>query len=359
MPKRKFSAITAGVILTALAVGLAVEIVVHFSQDRPGPSVAFSKESAPGTIKPKVLFVNSYHEGYPWSDGIVDGVLNVLKVHRLKDGTLDCSASPVTLSICYMDTKRNGSEQFKRQAGVKVKDIIESWKPDVVIGSDDNYTKYVIMPYYRGGKLPFVFCGVNWDASEYGLPCSNVTGMLEVCYIPKLLDAMRPYAHGTRVGLLGARNETNEKEAKFYAKSAAVKIEQVALVDTLEQWKTTYVDLQGKVDMLILLPPSFIQKPQDLAQARRFVLQNTRIPTGSVEEWIAPYSLICQAKMGSEQGEWAAKTAMQVLAGELPKDIPLAANHETRVILNMPLAKKLGIKFPINMIEQSTLIGEE
>jgi ABC-type uncharacterized transport system substrate-binding protein len=355
--KRK--TITLSIALMALAVGLTVEVAAHFSQDRPGPSVAFSKEPAPATNKPKVLFVNSYHEGYPWSDSILDGILATLNIHRFNDGRLDCSASPVTLSLCYMDTKRNGAEEYKRQAGLRVKSIVECWKPDLVIGSDDNYAKYVIVPYFRGAKLPFVFCGVNWDASEYGLPCSNVTGMLEVAYIPKLMDALRPYAHGSRVGLMGARNETNEKDVRFYAKSAGVKIEQAVLVDTFEQWKATYADLQGKVDMLILLPPSFIEAPREQAEARRFVLQNTRIPTGSVEEWIAPYSLICQAKLGDEQGEWTAKTALRVLAGESPKDIPLAANHETRVILNMPLAKKLGIKFPVNLIEQSTLIGEE
>ena len=96
-----------------------------------------------------------------------------MKVHRLKDGRLDCSASPVTLSLCCMDTKRHGTEEFKRQAGVKVKGIIESWKPDVVIGSDDNYVKYVIVPYFRDAKLSFVFCGVNcWPTWPQGSPVS-------------------------------------------------------------------------------------------------------------------------------------------------------------------------------------------
>jgi len=354
MKKLIFAIALAGMIL-----GLAVEAYTHFNRNKPIPSAAVSQARTPETVKHRVLFVNSYHEGYPWSDGIVDGTIAALKIHRLKDGQLDCSGSRVILRVCYMDTKRHGTEEFKRKAGAKVQEIIKSWKPDLVMGSDDNFVADVVVPYCCDSRIPVVFCGVNWDASEYKLPRRNVTGMLEVAYIPKLMEALRPYAHGNRIGLLGARNETNEKEARFYAKSAGVKIEQLALVDTFEQWKKAYVALQNQVDMLILLPPSFIQTPQEQSLARQFVWENTKIPSGSVEEWIAPYSLICQAKLGSEQGEWAAMAVLRILGGVSPADIPFGTNYRTQVILNMPLAKKLGIMFPVNLIEQSLLVNEE
>jgi hypothetical protein len=40
-----------------------------------------------------------------------------------------------------MDTKRNTSEDFKKQAGLKAKKAIADFTPDVVIASDDNGTK--------------------------------------------------------------------------------------------------------------------------------------------------------------------------------------------------------------------------
>ena len=138
-----------------------------------------------------------------------------------------------------------------------------------------------------------------------------------------------------------------------------MKIEHATFVDTLAQWKQAYIDIQDKVDMLILAPPSFIETEQDQADARAFVLQNTKIPTGSVEEWIAPYSLVCYAKVGGEQGEWAARAALRILSGVSPDRIPVAVNHHARLCLNMPLAKKLGIRFPVEMIEQASLISEK
>jgi hypothetical protein len=310
--------------------------------------------------KPKVLLVDSYHEGYPWSEGIIRGACEALRPpgSARVGGPADSRELIVDLRIARMDTKRNTSEEFKRQAGQKVKEAIDAWRPGVVICCDDNSVAYVIVPFYRNADLPFVFCGVNWDASAYGLPCRNVTGMVEVSLITSLLGSLRQNARGDRVGLLGARNESNQKEALYYRKQFSVSLASTVFVDNLEQWKSAYVELQDKVDMLILAPPSFLAGEQDQAEARRFVLEKTRIPTGSVEDWIAPYSLVCNAKIAAEQGQWAARAALRILAGTAPREIPVAANRNAQLYLNMPLARKLGVIFPVELIEQAVLIGE-
>jgi hypothetical protein len=77
----------------------------------------------------KILYVDSYHEGYEWSDGITNGIQETL------DGT------GVDLKIYRMDTKRNPDEGFKEKAGLEAKSVIEEFEPDVVITSDDNAFK--------------------------------------------------------------------------------------------------------------------------------------------------------------------------------------------------------------------------
>ena len=79
-----------------------------------------------------------------------------------------------------MDTKRNKSDEYKIAVGREARDLILSWQPDVVITADDNAAKYLIQPYFKDSATPFVFCGVNWTAEEYGFPYSNVTGIVEV-----------------------------------------------------------------------------------------------------------------------------------------------------------------------------------
>jgi len=57
----------------------------------------------------KVLYVNSYHKGYPWSDGIEKGIHNIL------------ADTAIELKTIYMDTKRNPEEEFIKQAALGVK----------------------------------------------------------------------------------------------------------------------------------------------------------------------------------------------------------------------------------------------
>ena len=115
----------------------------------------------------KVLYIDSYHQGYAWSDGITKGIEEALK------------DSGAELKVHRMDTKKKPSEEFKKEAAEKAKALIEEYKPDVVIASDDNAAKYLIAPYYKDSEQPFVFCGVNWDAGVYGFPTANITGMVD------------------------------------------------------------------------------------------------------------------------------------------------------------------------------------
>lgn len=113
----------------------------------------------------RFLYVDSCHEGFTWSDGITNAIQKTLRGHD------------VNLKIHRMDTKRNPDEKYKIRAVRIAKSMIDNYRPDLVIASDDNASKYIIMPYYKNGSLPFLFCGVNYSADAYGSPYSNVTEM--------------------------------------------------------------------------------------------------------------------------------------------------------------------------------------
>ena len=62
-----------------------------------------------------------------------------------------------------------------------------------MIASDDNAQKYLVVPYLKGTQVPVIFNGVNWDASAYGFPTSNVTGMIEVELPDQLVEIGRAH----------------------------------------------------------------------------------------------------------------------------------------------------------------------
>jgi ABC-type uncharacterized transport system substrate-binding protein len=291
----------------------------------------------------KVLFVNSYHQGYEWSDGEEEGAAKVLK------------ASGVQLEYFRMDTKRHGDEAAKKKAGADAKALIESSKPDLVIVSDDNAVKYLLQPYYKDASVPFVFCGVNWDASGYGLPYKNATGMTEVALTVQLLDRLKEYTKGKRVGFLTVDTETERVEQKAYRDILKLQFAQERFVKTLADWKAAFKDLQGQVDVLLLGNFAGINDWNE-ADARAWAEANTRIPSGAMYDFMMPYAMLGFVKIAQEQGIWSGKTALAILKGAPPSSIPVTPNKEAQIMVNVKLAAKAGVVFKPELVRNAVVV---
>ena len=305
-------------------------------------AILLSAGIAPAAKK-KVLFIDSYHVGYPWSDGELQGVKSII-------------GDKYDMKVIHMDTKRNASAEAKKKAGEEARAEIDSWKPDVVITADDNAAKLVIVPFYMDSDIPFVFCGINWDASSYGFPSRNVTGVLEVSVIKPLLDSIQKFAKGTRVGFIGNDNETDRKEADNLIK-LGVQFSSVKFVKTFDEWKMEYSKLQDETDMLIFINNAGISDWND-AEAVKFTRQNTKIPSGSSHDFMAPFVLAVYAKIAEEQGELAAGIAINILEGKSVKDFPIVSNKKGQMYINMAIAEKLGVQFPLETLKKAKVIKE-
>ncbi|MFH1983242.1 MAG: ABC transporter substrate binding protein [Pseudomonadota bacterium] len=292
----------------------------------------------------KVLFIDSYHEGYAWSDGITEGIQSTL------------AGTGAELKVHRMDTKRNGSDEFKTAAAEKAKAVIESYKPDVVIAADDNASKYLVEKYYKNAALPFVFCGVNWDATIYGYPYKNATGMVEVTPIPQLLEQLKLYAKGDKVGFLGPDTLTAKKEVENYKTVFGLDVK-AFYATSFEDWEKGFQEMQSTVDMLIIESDGGLYA-EHAAQMKSFVETNTRIPTGSAYDFMAPYAMVNFAKVASEQGAWAADAAIQILSGTSPAAIAIVQNKMGELIINTRIAKALGAEMPFDLLASANKVIE-
>lgn len=287
-----------------------------------------------------VLFIDSYHEGYFWSDSIRKAATKVL------------AEKGMTVTPLYMDTKRNTSEAFKKKAGIAVRDHIEANTYDLVIAADDNASQYVVMPFYKNANLPVVFCGVNWDASVYGYPYSNATGMVEISPIQLALKHLQPLANGSRIAILLSDHTTGRKNLESFKQVLNMTFVGEALVSTFEDWKQAFLDLQETADMLLLSAPGGISG-WDFADAEAFVLSNARIPIGTDEPEYKRLALLGVAKIPEEHGEYAAALAFKILQGALPSEFPVVQSKRGDLVLNMKIAQKLGVRFPFNLMKMA------
>lgn len=291
----------------------------------------------------RVFILHSYSEQYPWTQGI----------HKMLRNILD--AQDIISTTFYLDTKNRPTESEKFAAAQMAKLQITKFKPDVVITSDDDAVKYVLMPYFKDSSIPFVFCGVNWDASAYGLPYSNATGILEIDLISETVKNLQEYTKGRRLGTLALDGFTERKWVEHYREHLGRAIDRMYFPNTFEDWKDNFLRLQHEVDMVILLNPKGL-KDFDIQEAQRFVESNIKVPTASSIVWMSQMSLLGITLLPEEQGVWAAQTALQILDGVAPSSIPITRNRQGKLFINLKIADKLGITFKPYLLKVADII---
>lgn len=291
----------------------------------------------------KVLYVNAYHPGYAWSDSEQRAAEKVL------------SKAGVDCRVFYMETKTKSSPAEIGASAQAVRKMIETFRPDVVILADDNPVQHILVPWYRTSAIPFVFCGVNWECRSYGLPVRNVTGMLEISLVPQMLDAVRPLNRGRRIAMLGNANETDRKEGRMIRSKFNIAWTMEKYVTTFDEWKAAYAALQDDADIVFWCGWAGIKGWKD-AEAADFVMAHTRAITCSTQYYMKDLVLVGYMKLGEEQGDWAARTALEIMNGVSPARIPVAQNAAAKVTLNMKLAKRMNIVFPIRLLKHAELV---
>jgi len=257
-----------------------------------------------------------------------------------------------------MDTKNNPGDEFGQEAGRQAYAEIEAFQPDVVIAIDDNAQKYLVVPFLRDKELPVVFAGVNWDASIYDYPAQNVTGMVEVELPVQLVDHLKNFAEGERVGYLTVDSETERKVAQIYNDRFFGGQMKEYWVTTFAEFAEQFVQAQEEVDILFVGNNAGIDH-WDQAEAEAFMVANTTVPTGSINDWMAPYVLITLAKSSQEQGEWAGQAALQILDGTPVSEIPVVENKKGELILNLNVAEKLDVIFSPSLLRNAEVYPSE
>ena len=293
--------------------------------------------------KPRIIYINSHHEGYDWSDGVARGIYDRLITEN------------ISLTTTYLDAYRRSRPQGIQQAANEIRGLIEEVKPDVVISSGDEAFQFLISPHYENTTLPVVFSDLNRHTADGIPPSANITGILRSTHIETLIDLMSRHARGSRLGLILNNRMAAGSITENYSKALGRKFDRIYLARSIEEWKAMYRSSQDEVDMLILEHPS-PHGEWDEKQIKQFVSQHTSIPVGSTARNLAPFSLITVAKIPEEQGWWAAQAAIMVLEGSNPSDIPIKTNKDAKLLINLELAERLNIRFSQEVIEIADVI---
>jgi len=282
--------------------------------------------------KKKIVYINSYHRAFPPSDLITNAVIDELPVDSFE------------LFTFFMDSKRFPSDVFIKKRAEELHDSIKGINPDVLIVSDDNALKYLVVPYFKDDPLPIVFCGVNWTVDQYDISSCNITGVLEILPVAELIHTLKPYYPEMKKLLVLNENTTTSRKTQALLDTLlgnlGLDVKQ-ELVDDFESWKTVFTEANETFDIIYLQTRGAISG-WDHDAAITHINQQIKIPLVTCEEFMMPYAVFGLTQLSQEQGMLAAQAAKSVLKGANPEDIPIRKNSQTTIWINSVLAEKIN-----------------
>jgi len=166
----------------------------------------FASMPAAGAAEPpvkKILYLNSYHPGYRWSDDIL----------RAIDEVFQKESGRHRIYVEYMDTKRRAPDVMS----ARMREILAlKYTPDyfdLILSSDDNAFAFL---QSFGQELfpgtPVVFCGVNFLDRSLLKDRKNMVGISEEAEISATLDtALNLHPETRQVAVVCDRTPTGLK----------------------------------------------------------------------------------------------------------------------------------------------------
>jgi PAS domain S-box-containing protein len=292
--------------------------------------------------KQNVLFLNSYHQGYKWSDDITRGILSALAPER----------ENTRIFIEYMGTKWVKGKPYFEELRRIMKLKFSNTRFDLIICSDNDAFNFLCD--YRDelfGKIPTVFCGVNYLSASELADKELFTGTSETADIKESLElALR--LHPSTKKILIVNDATISGRRVRDAIDHVIPLLKERVRFDFEPDKA--LDMIEK-DVESLSPDSLIFYTFYLRDASgRFyefdesisrICRHSKVPVYGAWDFNLGLGVV-GGKMtsGFDQGNIAGHIALRILKGEDVGQIPVILKANSRYMFDYEQMKRFGIK---------------
>ncbi|WP_234418404.1 ABC transporter substrate-binding protein [Dongshaea marina] len=303
--------------------------------------------------KPKVLVIESYHDGYPWDQDYKRGLEHVL-------------ADEVQFFNFQMDTKRVHKTRYVERANAAWAEY-KKIKPDLVILGDDNALRYLGTRLIQSGT-PTVFLGINNNPRNYIPIGYNITGILERPLIKRSIAELRRLVPGVeRILLLFdsgvtsriIANEVMEGESKVTILNTQVT---VRYIGRWESWQTIVRHAKKHYDAIVIgLYHTLVDQ------------QGQHVPAEEVIRWSSQHSPLPlfglwgfavgrertvggMVLSGYEQGIAAGVLAKKILNGMDPASVSPKVAEKGYYLFSRSQLQKWNIKLPDKIARKAKFV---
>ncbi len=297
---------------------------------------------AKGEEKKNVLFLNSYENGYRWSDSVLDGVRS----------TLDKGPHSIDLRIEYMDSKRHYDAHIESLLLAYYTHKYRNTRFRALIASDN--TAFDFMLKYRHRLfpgVPLVFCGVNNFTEESIENQPAVTGIAEpVEFAENLAIARRLHPHIKKMVVVGNASLTSRaivRQLQTIIREKGIRFDITFLTvfssdQLLERLK------HRSDDTLIFFVPFYEKQERDVLSSHDIMARlarNTNLPIYSSWDFFLGSGMVGGKLTGGlEHGQRAAGMVLDLLNGKPIEKIPVITQMEGKYIFDYTALKRFRIK---------------
>ncbi|MCI5167426.1 MAG: hypothetical protein D3903_15355 [Candidatus Electrothrix sp. GM3_4] len=295
--------------------------------------------------KPRIFVIHSYSLNFSWVRDINVGIERILK------------NKPYSVRWHYMDTKRNPSAEYKEKAGQIAVNAIKQWNPNIIIAVDDNAQKFVAVHFKNNKSIKIVFTGVNASIEAYGYEkAKNVTGVLEripfeefrEIFVQILPKNKRRIVHISDASVTSKLIHDELTNVKW----SPLKLVKSFQCETFEDWKKVIRKAQKLGDILLVTHYHTLLDKNGKTMKPKDVLAwtNPRLKIPAIGCWgffVEDGGMMSIAVSPYEQGEEAAKMAVEIIEKKIPPDqIDVKTNSLYVVYVRGSSIKERGIKLP-------------
>ncbi|WP_163335695.1 ABC transporter substrate binding protein [Desulfopila sp. IMCC35008] len=290
--------------------------------------------------KRNILYLNSYHDGYRWSDKQLEGIRSVLQNSPFK----------IDLQVEYMDAKKYNYDYIKQRLYTLYKEKFKDEQFDTIIISDNDALNF--MQEYRDELffgVPVVFCGIN-GVETVDLTQPNITGIIEnFDLIQTLRIVKRLHPEKKRMIVFGddstaGRAIANQITRKLSNSSFNLEVEHWSSLSLTESLKR--VENLPEDSFLFFIPwyQTVKGKFYTTEEIMEAVYEHSSVPLYTAWEFLLGHGAVGGRMIsGYEHGSQAAKMALRILGEEKANDIPLELEPSGVYMFDYNVMKKLGI----------------
>ncbi len=312
------------------------------------PALSFADQD-----KKHVLYLNSYHNGYKWSDGLLEGVRTVLNKSQFK----------VDLQIEYMDAKKFNYNVISENLFALFKEKFKNETFDSIVISDNDALNFINkhrQELFPG--VPVVFCGIN-DLQEADIAAGNITGVVEAFDFLATLEVAKTL-HPEKDHLVILIDSSTAGVTIRHQAEKIIESHQTGL--HIEFWvQLSLEETQQRVGKLPKNTFLFIAPYYQTINGRFFtseevseaIYRHSSVPIFTSWEFMVGHGAVGgRVLSGNAHGKIAGEMTLNILQGTKAESISIIKEPSGIYVFDHKVMEKLGINQKL-LPENSTIIN--